>query len=95
MRKILLLLVAAACSGALTAKDIKTVVFTVDPQMHCENCEKKIKNNIRFEKGIKKIETDREKQTVTIDYDADKTSPEKIAEGFKKIGYDAVSKTDN
>ena len=32
------------------AKDIKTVVVTTQPQMHCENCEKKIKGNLRFEK---------------------------------------------
>ncbi|MDY3820341.1 MAG: heavy metal-associated domain-containing protein, partial [Bacteroidaceae bacterium] len=25
--------------------------------MHCANCEKKIKGNIRFVKGVKKIET--------------------------------------
>ena len=37
------------------AKDIKTVVFTTTPQMHCENCENKIKSNLRFEKGIKSI----------------------------------------
>ena len=28
-------------------------------------------------------------QTVTVKYDADKTSPAKIVEGFKKIGYEA------
>lgn len=69
------------------AKDIKTVVFTTDPQMHCENCENKIKNNMRFVKGIKSIEASVENQTVTIKYDADKTSIEKLQQGFDKIGY--------
>lgn len=69
------------------AKDIKTVVFTTTPQMHCENCENKIKNSVRFVRGVKTIETSVENQTVTITYDADKTSPEKIREGFTKIGY--------
>ena len=40
------------------AKDIKTVVVTTQPQMHCENCEKKIKGNLRFEKGVKEIQCD-------------------------------------
>ena len=31
------------------AKDIKTVVFTTNPEMHCESCEKKIKGNLRFD----------------------------------------------
>jgi len=72
---------------ATMAKDIKTVVFTTDPQMHCENCENKIKNNVRFVKGIKSIDTNVEKQTVTIKYDADMTDTDKIKEGFAKIGY--------
>ena len=79
-------------AGTLTigAKDIKTLVVTTVPQMHCEGCENKIKGNIRFEKGIKTIETNVEQQTVTITYDADKTTPENIIQGFKKIGYQAT-----
>ena len=70
-------------------KDIKTVVLTTTPQMHCANCEKKIKENIRFEKGIKSIKTNLNTKTVTIEYDADKTTVPAIIEGFKKIKYEA------
>ena len=70
-------------------KDIKIVVFTTNPEMHCEGCENKIKGNLRFEKGIKSIKTDLVSKTVTIEYDADKTTVEKIIEGFKKIRYEA------
>ncbi len=72
------------------AKDIKTVVFTTNPQMHCENCEKKIKGNLRFEKGVKNIITDLKTKTVTIEYDADKTNVQNLIKGFKKIGYEAT-----
>lgn len=75
---------------SMFAKDIKTVVFTTLPQMHCENCENKIKGNLRFEKGIKQITTSVPDQKVTIEYDADKTTPENIAKGFAKIGYKAT-----
>lgn len=88
MKKILLMFVMMTMAMASFAKDIKTVVFTTDPQMHCESCEKKIKGNIRFEKGVKKIETSIPDQTVTITYDADKTTVEKLVEAFKKIDYD-------
>ncbi|MDL2304772.1 heavy-metal-associated domain-containing protein [Bacteroides sp. OttesenSCG-928-D19] len=71
------------------AKDIRTVVFKVN-QMECENCERKVRNNIKFEKGLKKIETDLEKKTVTITYDADKTTIENIQSGFEKFHYKAV-----
>ena len=90
MKKILLLLITAFTMTMASAKDIKTVVLTTVPQMHCENCEKRIKENIRFEKGIKKIETDVEHQTVTITYDADKTTVENIIKGFEKINYNAT-----
>jgi copper chaperone CopZ len=82
-------LLALALGTACYAKDIKTVVLTTNPEMHCANCEKKIKDNIRFEKGIKSIKTNLEDKTVTIEYDADKTTVSAIIEGFKKIRYEA------
>ena len=75
----------AVCFG----KDIKTVVLKTQPEMHCTGCEKKIKDNIRFEKGIKSITTNLDDKTITIEYDADKTSVEEIIRGFKKISYEA------
>ena len=42
---------------AVLAKDIRVVVFKVS-QMHCEKCEKKVKDNMRFEKGLKDISTE-------------------------------------
>ena len=72
------------------AKDIKTLVVTTLPQMHCENCENKIKGNLRFEKGVKTIETSIPDQQVTITYDADKTTAENIIRGFEKLGYRAT-----
>lgn len=80
---------ALAVAAACTAKDLKTVVLTTLPEMHCANCEKKIKENIRFEKGIKDIKTDLKTKTVTVTYDAEKTNVERIITGFKKIKYDA------
>lgn len=87
MKKLILLPLLMLFAVVASAKDIKTIVFTTTPQMHCENCENKIKNSVRFVKGVKSIETNVEKQTVTIKYDADKTTPEKIQEGFAKVGY--------
>lgn len=84
-----LFFVALAMAAVCNAKDIKTVVLTTQPEMHCENCEKKIKGNIRFEKGVKSIKTDLNTKTVTIEYDAEKTNVQHIIEGFRKIKYEA------
>ena len=62
------------CEISLVFREIKTVVFTTTPQIHCAACENKIKNNLRFEKGIKNIETSVPNQTVTVKYNADKTT---------------------
>ena len=87
------LFVTLAFATACFAKDIKTVVLKTQPEMHCANCEKKIKDNIRFEKGVKSIKTDLKGKTVTIEYDADKTNVESIIAGFKKIKYGASEAT--
>lgn len=88
MKKILSIMLMLMMSVAVFAKgDVKTVVFTTNPQMHCVNCENKIKGNLRFVKGVKKIVTNVEKQTVAVTFDAEKTTPEKIMAGFKEIGY--------
>ena len=84
------LLAALALAAVSYAKDIKTVVLKTNPEMHCMGCEKKIKENIRFEKGVKSITTNLENKTVTIEYDADKTNVKNIIEGFKKIKYEAT-----
>ena len=75
------------------AKDIKTVVVTTEPQMHCDNCEKKIKGNMRFEKGVKTIDCNIPDQLVTITYDSDKTKPEALIKAFEKFGYTATQVT--
>lgn len=89
MRKVIMTLAIALMGVSAQAKDIKTVIFTTQPQMHCANCEKKIKGNLRYEKGVKRIDTSVEQQKVTVKYDADKTSADKLQKAFKKFGYEA------
>ena len=89
MKRLSFIIFALSFSVALFAKDIKTAVFTTNPEMHCESCENKIKGNLRFEKGVKNIITDLKTKTVTIEYDADKTNVQNIIQGFKKIKYEA------
>ena len=84
--------VALLSVAAVLAKDIRVVVFKVS-QMHCENCEKKVKNNMRFEKGVKELSTELKDKTVSITYDAEKTDVKKLQAGFKKFSYEAEFET--
>lgn len=90
MKKTLLLFAMLLSVIAASAKDIKTVVFTTNPIMHCANCENKIKTNLRFVKGVKDIQTNVSEQRVTVSYDADKTSSETLQKAFTKFGYEAT-----
>lgn len=91
MKKIIYTLALAALFASSALAETKEAVFTVNPQMSCQNCENKIKSNLRFEKGVKKIETSLSDQTVTVTYDDTKTNSEKIIAGFKKVGYTAIA----
>lgn len=92
---ILSLVALLTCSATFqaSAKDSQpkeaTAVFTVNPPMSCQNCENKIKSNLRFEKGVKSITTSLENQTVTVVYKPKDTNPDKLAQALAKIGYEA------
>lgn len=90
MKKMISTMALLMMTVCMFAKDVKTVVLTTLPQMSCENCENRIKGNLRFEKGVKDIQTSVPEQKVTVSYDAEKTSPEKIIKAMKKIGYQAT-----
>lgn len=66
-------------------KAVKTVTFNVS--MHCQNCVKKVKENISFEKGVKALEVNLEKKTVTITYDPAKTNEATLKKAVEKLGY--------
>lgn len=83
-----LLITFIALIMGIGAANLRVLVVTPTPEMHCENCENKIKSNMRFEKGVKKVETNLETQEVTITYDARKNCVEGLQQAMKKIGYD-------
>lgn len=89
-RKFFLLLMPLFFAAvAAQAKDIRVAIFKVE-QLECENCARKVNENIRFERGVKAIVPNVADRTVTITYDADKTTAKKLAEAFKKFDYTAV-----
>lgn len=93
MKKILSLscLALLACTAQAQTKS-DTLVVTTTPEMHCEGCEMRIKKNIRFVKGTRKIETSVPQQTVTIVYDGRKSTYADFETAFRKIGYEIRKK---
>lgn len=70
--------------------ELKEVVFNV--HLHCENCVKKVQENIAFEKGVKDLKVSLEDQTVAVKYDAARTSEATLKAAIEELGY-AVSGT--
>lgn len=91
MKKLVLMLVMFAMTMFAYAGNgkkpstLQTVTFTVS--MHCEGCKKKIEGTVGWEKGVKDLKADLKDKTVTIKYDASKTTPEKLQQSIKKLGY--------
>jgi copper chaperone CopZ len=72
--------------------EIKEVTFNV--HLHCENCVKKVQENIAFEKGVKDLHVCLEDQTVSLKYDAAKTNEETLKVAIEKLGYPVSGKRD-
>lgn len=86
---------SAVCSAAVSSAPAaekaaaKTETVTFKTSMHCAKCEKKVSENIGFEKGVKDLKTNLDQKTVTVTFDPSKTNKEKIAAAIKKLGYTA------
>lgn len=62
---------------------------TLSVKMHCGDCAEKVKKQLAYEKGVKDVNTDLEKQTVVVKYRNDKTDSEKLISSLSQIGYTA------
>lgn len=85
-KKNLMLLLSVLLIGGMYAKNEKAM-FKV--AMDCNSCKQKIEKNIAFEKGVKALDVNLEKQCVEIMYNDEKTDKVKLQKSFEKIGYKA------
>lgn len=79
---------AHAAGGDEDESKKSEVTFLVS--MTCENCRKRIEDNISFEKGVTALNVDLSQKTVSIEYNTGKTSPDKLGEAIRKLGYTAT-----
>ena len=89
----LVALTSLCASAAKNTAKTDTLRVTTTPQMHCSGCENRIKQNIRFVKGVKKIETSVANQQVTIIYEPTKSTYQDFVKAFQKIGYSIKKKS--
>ncbi len=70
-------------------KNEKTVVFNAN--LHCASCKAKIEKNIPFEKGVKDLKIDMEKQTITVTFREDKNNVENLQKAIEKLNVQVIS----
>ncbi len=92
MKKILTLCLILLGAISVYAKETRQFTVTTTPKMSCQNCVKKIEGNLRFEKGVKKVEAILDEQTVIVTYDPEKTDEKKLEQAFGKLNYKVTPK---
>jgi len=67
--------------------DLQTVCYKTT--MDCQECEVTLTNYLKFEKGVKDLKVDLKSNTIKVVFKSGKNSPENLAKGIKKQGYEA------
>lgn len=95
MKKILKLLIislvimafAVTANAQAPKSDQTTVCYKTN--MDCIECEATLTNYLKFEKGVKDLKVDFKTNTIKVIYKTGKNTPENLAKGIKKQGYEA------
>jgi copper chaperone CopZ len=67
----------------------KTAEIKIQTSAQCGMCKDRIENMFAYEKGVKSSNLDLENKIVTVIYNPEKTTPEKLRIAISKLGYDA------
>ncbi len=74
---------------ALKAQEPTVAELKVKTSAVCETCKETIEKALAFEKGVKKSNLNIDSKIVTVTYNPQKTTPEKIRLAISNAGYDA------
>lgn len=73
--------------SAATKSRIQTIVIKTSAV--CESCKETLEKAMAYEKGVKESNLHVESKMLTVKYDSEKTTPEKIKKAVTMAGYDA------
>ena len=81
----------------MQAQDEKKKVqkTTFECSVDCHSCEKKIMQSIPYEKGVKSVKVDLDKQEVIVSYKTSKNNDESLKKALEKLGYKVAVKKEN
>jgi mercuric ion binding protein len=94
--QLLTIIMLVSVSVDMKAQDDKKKVqkTTFECSVDCHSCEKKIMQSIPFEKGVKDVKVDIDKQEVVVSYKPTKNNDESLKKALEKLGYKVKIKTE-
>ncbi len=75
--------------GVGFAQKAKLDTIQIKTSGQCEMCKERIERVMVYEKGVKNADYNLETATVTVIYNAQKTTPEKLRKAITVVGHDA------
>ena len=88
-KSIFIVTILTLFTSSSKAQEAKIAELKVKTSAVCETCKERIEKNLAFEKGVKKSNLDVPSKIVTVTYNPQKTTPEKIRLAIANAGYDA------
>lgn len=87
----LLFILFFAQANAQSGKETLTVKTNIhcDHCQKCESCAARIYRYLKDTPGVRKVDINDKEETITVDYKADKTSPETIRKAINEAGFEA------
>lgn len=83
------LVVLIICLANLVSAQNNLVELKINTSAVCEMCKETLEKAMAYEKGVKTANLDVKSAVLTIQYNPQKTSPEKIRKAISETGYDA------
>ncbi|HKL95739.1 MAG TPA: cation transporter [Paludibacteraceae bacterium] len=83
MKKMMISILLMLAATTVVHAEKQTVVLAVN-QMECGTCQAKVEKTLAYEKGVKGLQFDLEKRQVTITFDNEKTTVEKLQNALVK-----------
>jgi copper chaperone CopZ len=86
---IALALVVGVATNPLFAQKKGNEVVCFKSNMDCADCETKVSEYLKFEKGVKDLKVDHVTNTILVEYKTGKNTSEGFAKAIEKKGYKA------
>jgi periplasmic mercuric ion binding protein len=91
MKKLLLMLLLSAATPLFAQSKIGPTALAIHTNAICDMCKSTIETELVYEKGVKAVEVDLDKNLIYVEIDRQKTDAIKVRKAITLLGYAADS----